>query len=307
MSEYQYFSQLNESLGDETTFHRWTSYRQQLTEFITEHISGCESTLVIGAGNCNDISLSSLVQATCDETRRGDIDKSTYVNFQDRARIVLSDIDGQAMERGCERQGVSLPMAVIDYTGLSGSVLMERFEKALTLGVTTEIDDVLDAMVSCVQGQESWTKECYDLLIVLPIHTQIFYRELEDILNFALVTDEISEKDYSLIQQRILDKVPLVIQAFNKHLRELLKYDGHLVIFFDCLEDVAGGNYDLAYERQSFQEAYDVYHQEYGMGLGHYGIYEMEEHMKTFDQCWLKWPIEGERCIFVKGVWMTCT
>ena len=307
MTESQYYRQLNESLADEATFHRWTSYRQQLTEFIIEHISSCESALVIGAGNCNDISLGSLLQATCDETYRGDLDKSTYVNLQDRTRIVLSDIDGQAMERGCERQGVSLPMAVIDYTGLSGSVLMERFKEALTLGVTTEIDDVLDAMVSCVQGQETWTDERYDYLIVLPIHTQIFYRPLEDVLNFALVTDEIGEKDYTLIQRKILDRVPLVIQSFNNQLRELLKCDGDLVMFTDCLEDVAGGYYDLAYARQTFQEAYDVYYQEYGMGLGHYGIYEMEEHMKTFDQCWLKWPMEGERCIFVKGVWMKPT
>lgn len=67
-------------------YEGWEAYRKTLTSFITAHAPKGGTLLIVGAGECNDMDL-----------------KTLLTHFE---KLVLLDIDTAAMERGLKKQGV---------------------------------------------------------------------------------------------------------------------------------------------------------------------------------------------------------
>jgi len=99
--------------------------------------------------------------------------------------------------------------------------------------------------------------------------------------------------------------MPSVIDRFNHNLLGLLKEEGSMMVLSDVFElEQSSGfyrrvknsikNYDV------MEEIYEGYKKKYGMGLGDYGLYNLDDKMQTIVSRWLIWPKNEESSYIVK-------
>jgi hypothetical protein len=145
------YQELNQSIDIETTSNKWAHYREQINHFIGP-LKG--HTLIIGAGNLLDLSLSPL----------------------ESDHITLLDIDLDSMNKALIRQQYhqSVDLLEVDLMGLEKTDFYERlkYEDYLTSGYIFE--------------------NTYDNIIMLPVYTQLILpkalsraENVEELLSFV--------------------------------------------------------------------------------------------------------------------------
>ncbi len=283
MKQKEFFQQLNRSQELEVQYKLWQAYRETITSYIIEHTMDIQKTnkvVIIGAGNSNDIDLGKLVN-----------------RFHE---VVLTDIDLDSMTRGQERQLVKgCLIRVVDYLGLG---INQEGLYELELNHEIAFDRYLEKCIREIDCGELENQIVgSDIIVVLPIYTQLFFGYIDNYLKIKLNDNSISEATYFKCLHKLLEYMPMVIQKFNEGIVNKLKADQKLVVFSDLLEDQPSGTYDQQYLIENMDQAYERYVEQYGMGLGHYGLYHIEEKLNLLDGKWFRWPFSEDRVMFVKG------
>jgi len=256
----EYNKKLNSSYNVYEKYNSYKSYRKQVTDRIKSILSTDSNLLIVGAGNLSDLDLSAL---------------SKY-------EVTLLDIDEEAMKEGIKRQGLNLK----DFTLIKGD--LTGLETTDFFGNLDEMrEDYLTSPIKISLSQ-------YDVIVVLPIYTQLLLPQLLSILGYERV-----QMYLPLIQNRI--------DVLNAFLREHLKSDGKIIAFSDVLEyDHSQEEYQFlkVYENNTLllEDFYTQYLNTYGHGLGSYGLFEISQKLNVFKEDYLIWPFSKERLMLIKMI-----
>lgn len=271
---------LNSSLVHKAAFQRWDLYRKTLTDYVIGFKG--ESLMVVGAGNCNDIDLGCL-----------------EASF---SSVLLTDIDLASMEKACKLQKSEASVQRIDYLGLEEKPILKAIQSSMTDEGIGRLESLLQEMVVTIGlGKDIWVQGQYDRVLVLPIYTQLLFGQLNQMLDRAFKLNLISGQTYHVAQRRCLDIMPNVIHLFNESLNRQVKKGGKLIVLSDYLEDKPDGYYATNFDPNSFEGIYKNYVDAYGMGLGHFGHYDLEQAYPSSHHQWFLWPFDRDRHLLVKG------
>lgn len=255
---------LNASYDADERYKMWEQYRNDISQFITKVSLIGKSVLIVGAGNLNDIEL----------------------KIFESCQVTLLDIDVESVERGILRQGFSLDEFTLiegDLTGLNHTVFFEKLDETTTESLEAFKEVEIDIHL-----------ETYDIIVVLPIYTQLLLPQLVK-LN---LTYEGLNIYLPLIQNRI--------EKVNALLRHHIKDKGFMIVLSDVLEYNARseeGQYLNAnrYQNIILEEFYNSYLENFGHGLGSYGIYEMNKFYRTVFKDFFVWPFDSKRIMLIEA------
>ncbi|PKK96630.1 MAG: hypothetical protein CVV58_05380 [Tenericutes bacterium HGW-Tenericutes-3] len=278
---------------DQSRYLRWQSYRNEITSFIHPFIklSG-KKLLVIGAGNCDDLDLSFLKK-----------------HF---GPISLSDIDLLSMKEGILKQGFKeneFLLNQVDYTGFESTGFFDHLiDDFMACKSTNDIESLLSRKFSLNSSLSlnSEDEDKYDLIIILPIYTQLIYNQ---ILNITKTLEEMSfnKNLIETIKEVSLQHMVDVIDTFNNNVLNQLKTHGLMIILSDIFQSKHQEKFhhEILHSidrRDAMDKIYQSYLETYGYGLGDYGLYSAIEHFELIDYNWLLWPFEDELDLVVKIV-----
>lgn len=292
----EFYEALN-SWDKKNRLDRWAVYRSQITDFVLSSAMDTKEgpmdadghnkprLLIIGAGGCEDIGLRDLQEAGYD--------------------VTLSDIDLAVMEEALVREDLlGVKLWQLDYLRLEESGLIDAFEDLCKGGAF--FGDLADAAEQILQvaSNASWgSNDRFDLVICLPIYTQLLFFYMSELLNNAYAKGLIDAEAVSGVQQLLLEGMPEVISRFNDNMISRLTRGGRLTVFSDLIEDKPDGPYTESFEDGlTVSGVIDAYVAEYGMGLGNYGLYDMSDKMTEIAKKWFLWPFSEERCMIVEGI-----
>ncbi len=276
-------------------FDRWKIYRDRISLFITDHLklfNEPPSVYIAGAGKCDDINLSLLTDCT--------------------NSIVLSDIDIQSMLEGVHLQQVkSVKIQQVDYLDIDKSNQMGKMERLVSQKHSnfefTQYLNHITHLIKMNENDESKDKDntniLFDVVISMPIYTQLFLPQVNQLLSQACDMGILTREDFVFRQRAVLDMMPELLDHYNKHLRKKLKENGILIVFSDLIEDKENGDYLEAFRRgEDFDLIMSEYIKSYGMGLGNYGLYQLGTECMEMNFQWFEWPFDNNRFILVKGI-----
>lgn len=185
--------------------------------------------------------------------------------------ITLSDIDDEALMYGLEIQGKS--------------------DKDFSLIHS-------DYLCGCIDPLHT-----YDVVVCLPIYTQLYFPMQYEAMLMAYENGKIEAEELVARQRELLDGMPAIIDSFNENVMDLMTNTSQLIVFSDLIEDEPSGHYIEAYKTEtSYDAVINDYVEIYGMGLGNYGLYHLEQHLKMLAHKWFLWQFDEKRSMVVKGV-----
>jgi hypothetical protein len=298
MGDYmKYIEQFNNRVNSsriypQDNFHFQDNINLLLKTFF-EQIKNPNSVLIVGAGNLSDFSLSEFLRI-----------------FNE---VVLSDVDEISMLRALSYQRLSkhehnkIVVKKVEYTGFEEHDLLTSFKERFATCLNKEkIDQVLSHIFDTVTTyqfmKDQWGH--YNFIYVSPIYTQLLYHQLSVLIE-QLIASGYPEHLGVYIRESVLQHMPSVIDRFNQNLRGLLHEEGSMMVLSDVFEleqssgfyrRVKNGikNYDV------MEEIYEGYKKKYGMGLGDYGLYNLDDKMQTIVSRWLIWPKNETSSYIVK-------
>lgn len=185
-------------------------------------------------------------------------------------KITLTDIDEEALKYGVKSQGVEKG----DFR-LKGS-------------------DYLSGPID--------ENGLYDLVVCMPIYTQLYFPMHYQGLMVAYDQGKIDSETLILKQRELLDGMPAIIGDFNESMMALMKDRSKLIVFSDLIEDEPKGHYIEAFgSEMSYDAIINDYVEIYGMGLGNYGLYHLEQRLNVLAHDWFLWSFNENRSMVVKG------
>lgn len=292
MSSIEEFNQIHNQASKRREI--WKTYRKDVTSYILHFLTNKNSeilkTLIIGAGNCDDIDLS-MIQKT-------------------KSHIYLSDVDSAALNHAVKSYQIDKQKTTIlqtEFTGLFDSLLWNDFvNNMLKLKTKQEIDEELKRLQNRIKNY-SFLKEYqnqFDLIIVTPIYTQLLYQQL--VVNLSVLESvNYSSELINHINDSFLHFMPTVIQQFNQNTIALLSNRGTLVVMSDIYEvqndtPLLQELHEYIIQPEQLDSYQKKYLEKYGYGFGDFGLYHLEETMNLKTYKWFEWPFSKEKTMFVK-------
>ncbi|XFA98753.1 hypothetical protein ACAG96_07735 [Candidatus Izemoplasma sp. B36] len=267
-------------------YKKWTRYRALLTNYIISKIKSNQisKTIILGAGNSDDIDLKKI---------------ENYTEF-----LMLADIDLEAMKKAISKYKLDKNMCTIikiDFLGLDDSKYWNNFvQEIIKLSTKAEIEIFLNKIREEILSFNFLPDKKFDLVIVTPIYTQLF-------LNQSLVfLDILNNLNYKVdlinfLKTEFLKISSIVINKFNENVINLMDKSSHLIVVSDIFE--ADYNSDFYRNISSLDEMDQVlleYQKKYGIGLGDYGLINLDQYLVSQSSKWLEWPFNKNKCFFVK-------
>ncbi len=284
--------EFNEKLNksDINRFEKWAEYRNELTRNIVKNINVSEykSLLILGAGNMDDLDLNIF-------------DK----NFNE---ITLADIDVYALKSAINKyrpDNSRIETKFSEFTGLEQNPIWRNFSSEIyNIHNVEEIDVIFKKLKNTVKNHKLNFDRKYDVVIICPIYTQFILQQAFQEL------DILQEKGYpegnvGYIKEKILDLLTVIIDTFNQNVIELLNYKGILIVNSDIFEAELGSDFhkeiqNTFNEIEKMENLYQLYIRKYGIGVGDFGILNMEEFISPIAFKWFEWPFDEKRLIYVK-------
>lgn len=249
--------------------------------------------LTIGAGKINDFSLPFL------------LDNSKTV--------CLTDIDyktvSQAVDDILNSKEDFAKVSIIDceYTGFSKFGFFELFtNELLQVDNFGDIDKIINTKLNLIKEYlflDEYFSKC-DLVYVSPIYTQLVYQQ---VLRECSVLRSRGYKEYLLkyIEDSMLQEMIGVIKRFNSNLVKLLTDDGTLIIVSDILQMEVGSNFEkkvreVKGSNEGLEGIYQEYIDKYGVGLGDFGLLDLDDKINDIFSKWLIWPFSSTINFVVK-------
>ena len=248
-----------------------------------------QKACILGAGRMDDFSVSFFLQ-----------------NFDE---IILSDIDLKSMENNLKKLGLTkknlekIQLKEQEYTGLEEQHFFNIFG---TIDYHSSVDDVEMLLQTAFDNVKDYKfdNETYDLVYVCPIYTQLVYNQV--LRQCAILrTKGFKEEILKFIEGYTLDEMVGVIERFNRQLQDMVNRDGYLVVLSDIFELENGSDFERRItnsiqNKEIVDSIYDSYQQSYGMGLGDFGLYNLDENMETIHDSWHLWPFSEKKTFLIK-------
>jgi len=251
-----------------------------------------EKIVIIGAGNLTDVSLEFLLR---------------FFN-----EVILTDVDIDSLVRSVNylRLPNNLRRRVecrrVEYTGFEVNNFFNDFKERLINCRTQEkIMQVIDSLLKGIENYRFLKDDTdVDFIYVSPIYTQLVLQQVISEANY------LKDRGYpshlvEFIKMYMLDKMSEVIDRFNSNLVSCLSDDGELFV----LSDIFQLNKDSGFYRRVknsirnhsvMEELYEGYKKKYGMGLGDFGLYNLDDKLHQTLSRWLLWPFDNESSFVVK-------
>lgn len=264
-------------------------YRNQISTFINDIISSntdLRTCCVIGAGKLNDIPLASLNKA-----------------FNE---ILLTDIDIQSTIKSLNNSLPKIRFKEVEYTGFEAFGFFDDFIKIKDLKTNTAIETFIQTKMKEIESYKFMTdsREYYDFIYISPIYTQLIYNQV--LLECSKLRKENhTEHLIAFIEQEMLNQMMGVIHRFNANISEIAKQSGIIMVLSDIFEYQIGSPFGRKIEAASsstkeMDKIHSAYINQYGMGLGDYGLYSMSEICHLESSKWLIWPLIKNKHFVVK-------
>ncbi len=293
----EFNSILNKS--KENRFDKWEKYRLEVSNYILEsskkYIKKPNNILVIGAGNCDDLDLRKLLNIT--------------------NNITLSDIDEKAMFSALTKYNISkdlIRLEAVEYTGLSSSILWENFiPSVMNSKNNNELNEIIKKIAIVINKNDFLTdyQNNFDLIIISPIYTQLIFQQL--LTSLSILNDINFPLDkIEFIKEKFLGIMPDILSTFNNNIKKLLRKTGFAIVMSDIFEAENDSEVDLELDSKitdnlEIQKYHSDYNNKYGLGLGDFGLKNLEIYLNLVDYKWIKWPFSNEKNIYVKiGVFL---
>ncbi|MEC9484428.1 MAG: hypothetical protein UMR38_00965 [Candidatus Izemoplasma sp.] len=292
MYSIQTFNQrLNESL--QTNHKTLRDFRHKIDQLFKDTLKEMENTkdiCIIGAGKMREFSLSFLLRF-CQHMTLYDIDIETVK--QSVEALQLSD---EAMNKIVYHQ--------VDVTGFEQinffKNLIALFQKPLNY---KKLDQFLTTHFKQLESYTFFDDKYYDVIYVSPIYTQLVYYQLLTVC--AHIRQRTTEEHYiKYVEGQVLDYMPTLLNRFNQSLYRHLKKEGQLIVMSDIFELEEGSQFEReikeSMKNNTMNDHYRRYRDTYGMGLGDFGLYNLEEYLKKGFEQWLIWPFSDNKEYVVK-------
>ena len=260
---------------------------------LVERLNDNKIAIVIGAGKMKDFSATFFVRRF-DEVVLTDVDMNTVIEAE--GKLNLSEKDKKKITK-----------IRIEYTGFEKNAFFQDFkERIINCRTFEKIDQVIS---SKLQGLEDYRflrdyEGSGDLVYVSPIYTQLVYNQ---ILRECSVLRENGYPEHMLkyIENTMLDKMVQIIDTFNDNIITTLKDDGYLIVLSDVFQLDKKSNFYLRVKNgirshEVMEEMYEGYKKKYGMGIGDYGLLNLDEKLKSYLSRWLIWPYDEDSSFVVK-------
>lgn len=258
-----------------------------------DQISETNRACIIGAGNLSDFSLKEFLR---------------FFNV-----VTLTDVDVISMKRAIsflhlsKREYTQIEIKKVEYTGFEEFDLFTSFKERFATCLSKEkIDQVISHLYAKVQSYKFMGEAfgTYDFIYVSPIYTQLLYHQT------SIFVDQLIQTGYpehlgKHIKEEVLQRMPKVIDRFNDNLISLLKESGSLAVLSDIFELKNNSGFFRRIKNSIkrydvMEEIYEGYRNKYGMGLGDYGLYNLDDKMHQFISKWFIWPKDEESSYIVK-------
>lgn len=269
--------------------HTGNEFRDQVDMSLRSLIrilSSKSRACIIGAGKCQDFSLPIFIE-----------------HFTE---VVLTDVDIVSMQE-CEKYKHTIQMKQVEYTGFDDALFFEDFKARVAATQSYEkLDQILQQKLSSIAAYLFLPEEFYrhDFVYVSPIYTQLVYHQF--LMECAeLRTHGYPEHLLKYLEDKMLEEMPGIINRFNDNVIRLLNTDGYLMVLSDIFELNNGSDFHLRVKngiqsKDVMDEIYEGYVNKYGIGLGDYGLYNLDEKVVEERSKWLFWPFSEERSFAVK-------
>lgn len=258
-----------------------------------EQLPNTENAIIIGAGNLSDFSLNEFLRI-----------------FNG---VTITDVDEVSMKRSLSFQRLSkkdyrkVEVKKIEYTGFEEMDLFSSFKERFVNCLSKEkIEQVVSHIFDSVKDYQFMKDKIgtYDFIYVSPIYTQLLYHQIS-ILVDQLISSGYPKHFGKHIKEVVLQEMPDLIDRFNNNLVNLLTPSGSMMVLSDIFELKNNSgffrrvknsikNYDV------MEEIHEGYKLKYGMGLGDYGLYNLDDKMQQLISRWLIWPKDEESSYIVK-------
>lgn len=287
-------SSLNQTANDDLKSLK--GFRKVVDDLLLKEINSIrnkEVALVIGSGNLNDFSLNSLSDKFT-ETVLTDVDLSSTKNALD-----LVKKDGNL--------NVKVTLIRIEYTGFEKNLFFSRFKEEIIK--LKEFKDVESFLKKKLNGLENYRflkdyQKQVDLLYVSPIYTQlIYYQVMQECA--VLRNSGYPEHNIKFIEDYMLEEMPYVIDRFNSNLVNALHDEGRMIVVSDIFQADKGSKFynDVSQSINDFkmmENIYSKYVAEYGIGLGDFGLINLNDKLRIQSSRWAIWPFDDKSSFIVK-------
>jgi len=260
---------------------------------LVERLDNYKRAIVIGAGNMKDFSAAFFV-SSFDE-------------------VILTDIDLISVNKALNDSNISekdkkkITKIRIEYTGFEKNLFFKDFKERIVNCRTFEkIDQVISSKLDGLEDYKFLKdyKNSGDLVYVSPIYTQLVYNQ---VLRECSILRENGYPEHMLkyIENIMLDKMVGIINTFNDNIINALNYDGYLIVLSDIFQLDNNSNFHLRVKNgiksyEVMEEIYEGYKEKYGIGIGDYGLLNLNEKLKSHLSRWLIWPFDESTSFVVK-------
>ncbi len=285
---------LNQSLSSENEGMKAFKLQVDLIlRSVIERLDESEKAIIIGAGKMKDFSLTFFVK-----------------NFNE---VILTDIDLKTVNeavkdfRYTEKLLKKLTKIRIDYTGFEKNRFFCDFKERIVNCHTFEkVDQIIKSKLNGLEDYRFLKdyNESADLIYVSPIYTQLVYNQ--GLRECSILRENgYPEHLIKYIESILLDEMVEVIDRFNDNIINALKPNGQLVVLSDIFQVDIGSKFYLRVKNgirsyEVMEEIYEGYKLKYGVGLGDYGLLNLDEKLKPYLSRWLIWPYDEKSAFIVK-------
>ncbi|AIO18896.1 hypothetical protein KQ51_01017 [Candidatus Izimaplasma bacterium HR1] len=249
--------------------------------------------LIIGAGKMEDFSL------------------YFFTKYFDK--VVITDIDTLSVSKVVNEMKLSkserkkIIIKEVEYTGFEKANFFSDFRSEIyKISTFDAIDKFLETKFEEIKDYEFLKNDFrkYDFIYVSPIYTQLIYNQI--LLECSLLREGgYQENLLKYIENVILDEMVNIINRFNSNIVHLMGEYGKLFVLSDIFEVNVGSEFDLRItsgikDRNIMDHIYEQYTKKYGMGLGDFGLYNLDEKINAGIYKWLKWPFKDNTNLIIK-------
>jgi hypothetical protein len=267
-----FYHQMN-LLTKDTDNSLFVSELNQLIKPYLDSQTNRKNMLVIGAGNLNDFSI------------------GFYLKYYNKMTLSDIDIDGM-LSKAKEDHRISIKK--IDYLGMDQLSFYNSMDMFLNINEFDEIKNMLNIELSKIKDYHfsDAFDDVFDGVYVSPIYTQLLYRELESKLTLLLAKG-LSEDIYDFILKNILQEMPGIIDHFNQEINRLLSDKGIVIVASDILmltdNALSKTIKEAIHNDEKMNQLYLSYRNQYGFGLGDYGLYSLSQSLIQLKEKWILW------------------
>jgi len=287
----QFNRDVNESHDPAANYTHWAAYRTEIGGLLSGNFG---NSIVLGAGALNDVNLPLLCGAS--------------------KRVMLADIDTDAVERGIARQALldeqrqKIEIMRCDLSGAERARLFERLEEEVLRKISA--DDFALKMTEILAGMTpeiSLRRETFDLVLSCPVYTQLVYTQIEVLLKILFASGIYEYDDLNRILIAAHRGMSGVLHKYNEKMLELLSPGGRLVVLTDILEIPTIDPRLPALSEQIARgyndgEPLNSLIEENGLELPINALARLEESLDETETRLFLWPFETEKQFVVKSL-----